>query len=198
MALKTKVKVGQVTNLSEARYCAGMGVDLLGFPIGSQPDQLSLDQAKEIIGWIAGPQLVFEMNPCLDAHALQQVTGFSPDCPIEMSMEHLSMECAATLGNHPLILSAEYQDRMDLIKKSAGLNVKYIILKSDNSNMNWDEIGLLNAHIPVLIAYHGPGQLSELIQHPITGIALSGTAESKPGLKEYNHLADILEALETD
>jgi phosphoribosylanthranilate isomerase len=38
MALKCFVKVGNVTNLSDARYCAGMGVDLLGFPVdAAQP-----------------------------------------------------------------------------------------------------------------------------------------------------------------
>jgi phosphoribosylanthranilate isomerase len=31
MPLKTFVKVGCITNLSDARYCAGMGVDMLGF-----------------------------------------------------------------------------------------------------------------------------------------------------------------------
>ena len=29
MPLKTFVKVGNITNLSDARYCAGMGVDML-------------------------------------------------------------------------------------------------------------------------------------------------------------------------
>lgn len=33
MALKTFVKISGVNNLSDARYCAGMGVNQLGFNI---------------------------------------------------------------------------------------------------------------------------------------------------------------------
>ena len=57
--LITKVKVGQVTNLSEARYCAGMGVDFLSFPI------VSIDPKtyQEITGWVAGPKFGIEVNP---------------------------------------------------------------------------------------------------------------------------------------
>ncbi len=36
MALKTIVKVGNITNLSDARYCAVMGVDMLGFCLNKQ------------------------------------------------------------------------------------------------------------------------------------------------------------------
>ncbi|MFM1835376.1 MAG: hypothetical protein RJA04_63, partial [Bacteroidota bacterium] len=48
--LKTLVKVSAITNLSDARYCAGMGVDLLGFPLG----KISIDQFTEIRNWLAG------------------------------------------------------------------------------------------------------------------------------------------------
>ena len=43
--LKTQVKVSSITNLSDARYCAGMGVDLLGFPI----QEISLEKFTEIL-----------------------------------------------------------------------------------------------------------------------------------------------------
>jgi phosphoribosylanthranilate isomerase len=48
MALKTKVKAGNITNLSDARYCAGMGVDWLGFPA----DVVNPDTFKEITNWV--------------------------------------------------------------------------------------------------------------------------------------------------
>src|SRR6516162_4980549 len=55
--LKTKVKVGSVTNLSEARYCAGMGVDFLSFPIAS----IDPKTYREITGWVAGPKFGIEV-----------------------------------------------------------------------------------------------------------------------------------------
>src|ERR1044071_6406214 len=60
MSLKAKVKVGRVTNLSEARYCAGMGVDMLGFPVGVEG--IKPEEYRRMIEWIAGPELVLEAH----------------------------------------------------------------------------------------------------------------------------------------
>src|SRR5258708_3649368 len=56
--LITKVKVGKVTNLSEARYCAGMGVDFLSFPASSVDPKTF----QEITGWVAGPKFGVEID----------------------------------------------------------------------------------------------------------------------------------------
>jgi len=56
--LKTKVKVSKVTNLSEARYCAGMGVDFLSFPVSSVDPKTY----QEITGWVAGPLFGVEID----------------------------------------------------------------------------------------------------------------------------------------
>ena len=62
MPLKTFVKVGCITNLSDARYCAGMGVDMLGFrAVESQENYIKPSQFQEIRGWIAGPLVVAEV-----------------------------------------------------------------------------------------------------------------------------------------
>lgn len=58
MSLKTKVKVGNITNLSDARYCAGMGVDWLGFPIES----VNPKTFAEITSWVTGPQFMIELK----------------------------------------------------------------------------------------------------------------------------------------
>ena len=61
MALKTLVKVGNISNLSDARYCAGMGVDMLGFRvISGQEHYVSPELFKEIRGWFSGPSVVAE------------------------------------------------------------------------------------------------------------------------------------------
>ena len=41
--LKTLIKVSNINNLSDARYCAGMGVEMLGFSM----DELSIEKFKE-------------------------------------------------------------------------------------------------------------------------------------------------------
>ncbi|MFT7424854.1 MAG: phosphoribosylanthranilate isomerase, partial [Algoriphagus sp.] len=40
MALRTFVKINGITNLTDARYCSGMYVDLLGFTFEEGADRL--------------------------------------------------------------------------------------------------------------------------------------------------------------
>ena len=53
--LKTFVIVGEISNLSDARYCAGMGVDVLGFNINPVEETcVAPETLNEISGWVAG------------------------------------------------------------------------------------------------------------------------------------------------
>ncbi len=61
MQLKTRVKVSHVTNLHEARYCAGMGVEMIGFPLTGQR-ALEADTFTEITSWLAGVSFVAEVD----------------------------------------------------------------------------------------------------------------------------------------
>ena len=55
MSLRTFVKVSSVNNLSDARYCAGMGVNLIGFNIDPESeDPVSPADYQEITEWISG------------------------------------------------------------------------------------------------------------------------------------------------
>ncbi len=63
MALKTKVLVSRINNLSDARYCAGMGVEMIGFNFDQNDlDAISTETYKEIASWISGVDLVAEMG----------------------------------------------------------------------------------------------------------------------------------------
>ena len=63
MALKTFVKISAINNLSDARYCAGMGVDMLGFALEpTNPDSISPEKYTEIIGWLSGVKFVGEFE----------------------------------------------------------------------------------------------------------------------------------------
>src|ERR1044071_5737472 len=81
MPLKTVVKVGNITNLSDARYCSGMGVDMLGFRVlEGQPNYLSPKLFQEIRGWVTGPKIVAEIYGLTSPDQLQSIIeNYAPD-----------------------------------------------------------------------------------------------------------------------
>lgn len=191
MALKTLVKVGSVTNLSDARYCAGMGVDFLGFRvIEGQPGAIPVKTFQEIRGWITGPQIVAE---------IYGVTG----------EDELARVLAETLPDYLELSLAEYREIGHLI------NRPYILRLHDSEDLPADFSvrpaylltgPAINAttsrYIPdfeLLVEVNSIPELDAAIaQTGVSGIALNGGAEIRPGLKNYEALSGILEALEVD
>jgi len=196
MALKTRVKVGNITNLSDARYCAGMGVDLLGFPLDTHSGSaVSLDQVKEFVGWVSGPEFVLEIKDLTQLEALKE---YSPQFLFQLPA--------------PLLLSTSVSARL-IVEVSANewTSVKSKLVPHSNviqqvllsgGNQAWTEtikvVKEIAGQFPVLFHYEAGLSLDEVLALPVSGIALSGSQESKPGLKEYGRLAEVLEALEVD
>jgi phosphoribosylanthranilate isomerase len=185
--LITKVKVGQVTNLSEARYCAGMGVDFLSFPISSVDPKTY----QEITGWVAGPKFGVEV----DATNINKVQEYKADF-IEISIEQIDSNSA--LKNLIVRLGASEWP----IKKSSLLlskrNILYVELKI--TLIDESTLGIINditEDFKILLKPSNKIELDRLLKLPIVGLSFDGNAETKPGLKEYP-LSEILEQLEAE
>jgi phosphoribosylanthranilate isomerase len=191
MALKTLVKVGSISNLSDARYCAGMGVDFLGFRIiEGQPGAIPVKTFQEIRGWVTGPQIVAE------------IYGVSRE-------EELSRVLEETLPDYLELSMAEYR------AIGHAINKPYILRLGDHEEIPSDfpvrPAYLLTGpavspttsrYIPdfeLLVEVNALSELdSAIAQTGVSGIALNGGSEIRPGLKNYEALSGILEALEVD
>ena len=78
MALKTKVKINRITNLTDARYCSGMYVDILGFCLEKgSPHFVSPTQFQEITGWISGIDYAAEFAE-EDAYTIERTLAEYP------------------------------------------------------------------------------------------------------------------------
>ena len=97
MALKTFVKISSINNLSAARYCAGMGVDFLSFPISS----IDPKKYQEITGWVAGPKFGVE----IDSPNINAIKEYKADF-IEINIDQL----ASSSGFENLIVSLDSGD----------------------------------------------------------------------------------------
>ena len=204
MALKTKVKINRITNLTDARYCSGMYVDILGFSLeeGSS-NYVSPTQFQEITGWISGIDYAAEFAD-LDAYSIERLLADYPSITWIESEDLDALVQLVPLGKK-LIYRAQLEDLDTLLPKADLLREHDIILHvtSNNKSLAIDTESSINPFLNQLNVFLGAGitpanasSLSEL--HGLYGFALDGGDEIKPGLRDFDQLAAILESLELE
>lgn len=182
MPLKTFVKVGNITNLSDARYCAGMGVDMLGFrTIQGQDSYISPSHFQEIRGWITGPLVIAEVYGIKNPGELESILeNYKPDY-LEMGLKELSLFSSLPL---PLLLFVEEGDAI----KNLPVEPDYLVGRQ-----------IFYSQFPFLIEIQSKDEVQTLLDNKqVKGFVLHGTAELKPGLKDIELMADVLELLELE
>ena len=211
MALKTLVKISNVTNLSDARYCAGMGVDMLGFSMDTDsPEYVEPAKCAEIRAWVAGVLIVGETtstDPEVIEHLLKT---YQPD--LLQVDEAALLPYLSTLGKSPgglrLILRVDLSQltlgQLDTLFLTGSAGAEYVLLESHGPLHLDDDLRVtlqrLASRYPVLL---GTGistdNVHDLLRDlPVRGIALSGGNEERPGYKEFGELMGILEAIEVE
>ncbi|PSR52995.1 hypothetical protein AHMF7605_05365 [Adhaeribacter arboris] len=205
MALITSVIVNSVNNLSDARYCAGMGVDMIGFCLDeSQPNYIQSSEIKEISGWVAGVKLVGEFKKS----TVEQINSFVETCQldyVQLEKQYLIDEIQQI--NCPVIqrarftkdtIESELVEEMHLYKD----HVAYFLIFSDDYQ-TIDETNIrflqdLARDFKIIIGFGiSKENVAKVLQKvKPDGIALRGGQEIKPGLKDYDKLQEIFEELE--
>lgn len=201
MLLKTRVKINTITNLHDARFCAGMGVEFLGFPLDNsgEKEKIAPNVFSEIRNWLSGVKYIGEINeddltylkeyqvdilqtnnePLLEKlkeyklPIIFRKNGISHSTiqKVEKELETLHQKVDY------LLLEVEFFDEkmLETLKK---WTKKYQIILGGNITEE-------NVH-----------QLIDTI-NPI-GIALNAGKEIKTGFNDLDQLADTLESIEID
>ena len=209
MSLKTIVKVSGVTNLSDARYCAGMGVVMLGFSMDADsPNYVEPAKFTEIRGWLAGVQIVGETT-ATDPDVIESLLeAYQPDA-LQIDEPALLPYLGtfnSSSGELSLILRVDLThvtlDQLDTLFQTSVAGADFVLLESHSSVHIDDELKTLLQQLakrhPILL---GTGisakRVHDLLDSlPIQGIALNGSHEEQPGNKEFGELMDVLEAIE--
>lgn len=206
MALKTFVKVSKVNNLSDARYCAGMGVNIIGFNlVPGTPNFVTPEQFSEITEWLSGVDFagefeglpVDEILRLTKEHQLQYIQVQDPSLLSGLAEQEL-----------PLILKIDMDQGIDFSTLSADLQehkdkIAYVLFESPQEAYEpavLEKILTLATEYPVLLGYGiTPANISDVLNtHPIKGVALFGEEEIRVGYKDFEKLAEMLELLEAD
>jgi len=201
MALKTFVKISNINNLSDARYCAGMMVDVLGFNIDPESgSHVGEEDFNEITEWVAGVKFAGEFHGA----SIGQIKEALKKYPVDyVEIDDLDLVEKVGLLGKPIIFRLSVNTEEDLSEMKSTLSyldelAKMVIVRSDNDQL-FDQIdaqiGYYNGNLRLMKGYgisenENPGNFP--------GLALEATEEDRPGFKDYGQVMDVLELIEED
>ena len=205
MSLSILTIVNNINNLSDARYCAGMGVDILGFNLTpGEYGYVTPEAVQDITGWLAGVQIIGEFTQI----PVEQINELAQKCTLDLvqlnsiylldDLTRIDLPIIQQININKDTVETELIEMLQLYSPY----VKFFLLTS-NDFLHIDETNLpflknLTTQFPILLGF-GFNQTtikSILKELQPAGIALKGGHEIKPGLKNFDELADIFEVLE--
>ena len=197
--LRTLIKVSNINNLSDARYCAGMGVEMLGFSM----DELSFEKFKEMRGWVAGVKVVGETSSQDILKIIELNEMYQPDYLQVSDFQNITE--IQKIGK-PIILKVDFATaNLPALFQTTKGSVEYFLLENSDDFEVIDEAVLsqLDAwsfQYPLILGFgiKESNAIDLLEQTQLTGFALRGNDEIRPGFGDSEELMNILEILETD
>ncbi len=193
MALKLSVKIGDVTNLSDARYAAGMGVDYIGFNINEDSKHyLQADSFKEILNWVSGVGIIGEVGNNNLPQGYEQFlpeTG-NPDLLAKCSEGVLRIACE----------NKSLQEIQDSLQQAPQALFYLLELTQAQLEKYTRQLAELCSQYAIYLSLPFTETLLQIVVETIQpkGIEIKGSLEEQPGLKDYDGIADVLEWLEMD
>lgn len=207
MALVLPVMVRGINNLSDARYCAGMGADCLTFRLDpSWPDHLTPDAVRELSGWVSGVQLIGEF----DGLPIEEINTLAQACGLHAVLLHhrRSPEELAGLTVPALKLIRWIPDMLpedvDLrFREQAPHYLGFVMATPPAQLPNSAELLRLTEQARTYPVWLGAGYAPTDIRRFVetvrpAGIVLEGGHEIKPGLRDFEEMEAVFEALEID
>lgn len=202
-----------INNLSDARYCAGMGADKLTFILDPNlPGHLDTKTVKELAGWIAGVELIGEF----DQLSSFEINGIAAECALDavlLRSPRSAEELAEIAPPVYMEITRDFSITSEGSPPMGWVVGAPVTQDFPNSVKGWviELPTTLAPHtLPVLKAFSqeralwlGPGlhpeQARELaIQLPLAGLSFPSGDEVKPGLRDFDQLEAVFEALETE
>jgi len=167
--LKTTVYISDINNLSDARYCAGMMVDYLGFNI----DKIGVEEFREITQWVEGT-IVAEFDT-IDVDKINAIIE-------EFKLDYVALKSDSIPSN--------INTKVILISDKQNPDCAFQIVDNNSINSTFTS--------PILITGNfKPNKVDAILAQPnVKGICLKGGDEIRPGQRDFDEMADILESLE--
>jgi len=211
--LKTKVKASSITNLTDARYFAAMGVEWLGFNLNSKNTPVvPFESIREIEAWVEGVKIVAEYGDESWDKILEGVQEVIPNV-VQLGGDHgvsEMMELPASVGIIKEIVIGRDISIESLLQQMEEMegHVQAFSLNFSPNHIRWQELeqGVpfsvqdlknLTSKFPILIEMNlGQEDLSKcLALENLEGLTVKGGEEEKVGFKSFQELDDFFDVL---
>lgn len=177
------LKFSSITNLSDARYAAGMWADFIGFNFDPTSDNyIEPSQAASISGWISGPATVGEFGH----QPLSWILDFAQQLKlqvVQIPADYADMGIFDT--GLRTIVEVHHTSDTAVIKKAD------LLLCHDQAVYNF-----LSSHYQQPVIYQSR-QLNEDASK-FGGLAIKGESETAPGTRNQGDWTEYLERFATD
>ena len=206
-----KIKICGLTNLEDARFCAGAGADFLGFiQYPKSPRYVAPEVAKDIIAWVYGPEPVGVFVNA-DADTVNRVADAANFALVQLHGDEPPAFCAQI--ERPVIKAFRIApettaDQMRREMEPYREHAAYFLLDTHHPTLwggtgvtfDWQQTRTLTADFPILLA---GGLSADNVEEAVRaarpmGVDLSSRLEAHPGKKDIDKMVaffDVVDAL---
>jgi phosphoribosylanthranilate isomerase len=178
-----------------------MGVELMGFDVNPESTHfVSPEQFNAITSWVSGVKIVGEFGAYSFEQLEQVLSRYDLDY-IQVSPQ--VADSALLTCPIPVIVSTDQTDKTALEDTFQRFDTKpaWFLLEPPEALsaelLDWCT-GMAQQYPIILGTNISSETVNQLVNSGFAGIALRGGQEIRPGYKDFDQLADILEALEVD
>jgi phosphoribosylanthranilate isomerase len=181
MALTVTAKVTNIRSLAEARFCAGMGVEILSFQLND--NGLPLEEAAGITGWLAGVKIAVDAIGLPEENLKQQIEFLQPSYITVSESQLISWQ---NQGDPGFILQLSdvdllsIQNKINIFKDSAEFfEISYQSIWIENGQE--DLFIEISNNSRIMVAFHSLDELDDLFR---TGKIFRSISLNKSNFKE--------------
>lgn len=207
MALLTSVIVRGINNLSDARYCAGMGADYLTFRLDpALPGAVTPELVQELSSWVSGVQLIGEFGTM----PAEQINAVARQCGLHAVLLHglrtveemteLALPAWLLVGWIPDMLPEDVDRRFQQLAAHVAGFVFAELPPQPLTDAQLARLAEQARAYPIWLAPgFATGPVRELLRtvHP-RGLVLEGGDEIRPGVRDFSEMEAVFEELEID
>jgi phosphoribosylanthranilate isomerase len=203
------LKASSITNLSDARYFASYGINMIGFCFDPQSANfMNPFRVKEITGWIEGPKIVGEFKnlsvEAINETIISQNLHYAQINLADISPEHATINSVPLIVEIAVVVETNFNEvaiQLEKIFRNGDLVLLNLTALSPlNENTLNDFVKNICRRYPTLLDYNFSSEnISSMVQqfNP-AGICLHGSHEEKIGTKSFEALDALMSAIQEE